>query len=179
MKITKDNWKFSFKLHMDNPKCIIKHTWLHNLQRSKREYLYNLQYLLCQTQSDDIISKIFTSILYCLSDQPNTSFTWSLDRALTIIFYISYTHLIHFIVNLLLNHFPKMDLIHQIPLVSLGASSLSGGGLACGVLWSFSTSYPSSLAFCTSILYVSSSSWGCLHNIWNKHKENEPTYLGT
>lgn len=39
-----------------------------------------------------------------------------------------------------LNHFPNIDLIHHIPLVSLGPSSPSGGGSVCVVLRSLLTS---------------------------------------
>jgi hypothetical protein len=38
------------------------------------------------------------------------------------------------------SHFPKSDLNHHTPLVSVGAASLSGGGSSCGVLCSLLTS---------------------------------------
>uniref|UniRef100_A0A0A9F494 Uncharacterized protein n=1 Tax=Arundo donax TaxID=35708 RepID=A0A0A9F494_ARUDO len=67
-----------------------------------------------------------------------------------------------------------MDLIHQSP-PSLGLCSLSGGGSGCAVLLSFATSYPSSLALCTSSLYTPSSMCGCLHKIQRYLREGWPT----
>lgn len=63
-------------------------------------------------------------------------------------------------------YLPNNDLNHQIPLVSAGASSDSGGGSVCVVFFSLLTSYPSSVAFWTSWLYISSSRWVCLHSIY-------------